>query len=85
MSIGSISEVSAAMIERLDGEGIAYAMVNTPLDLAGHPHLRRIDVATDGGAVAVPAPPARRRGSVPALGAVPSVDADGAAIRREFG
>ncbi|KEQ04204.1 CaiB/BaiF CoA transferase family protein [Pseudorhizobium pelagicum] len=73
------------MIERLDAAGIAYAMVNTPLELAEHPHLRRIDVATDSGAVAVPAPPARRRGSLQSFRAVPAIDADGAAIRREFG
>lgn len=87
---GLIAAVFAAephetMIERLDEAAIAYAMVNTPLDLAGHPHLRRIEIATESGAVAVPAPPARRRGRAPAFGAVPSVDADGAAIRREFG
>lgn len=79
------AEPHETMIERLDKAGIAYAMVNTPLDLADHPHLRRIEIATESGAVAVPAPPAVRRGSVPSFGAVPAVDADGAAIRREFG
>lgn len=74
-----------AMIARLDAAGIAYAMVNTPLDLAQHPHLRRVEIATEGGTIAVPAPPARRRGAMTALGAVPSIDANGAAIRREFG
>ncbi|CCF18442.1 formyl-coenzyme A transferase NAD(P)-binding [Pseudorhizobium banfieldiae] len=79
------AESHETMIDRLDAAGIAYAMVNTPLNLAEHPHLRRIDVATEGGTVSVPAPPARRRDKAPALGPVPSIDTDGAAIRREFG
>ena len=70
---------------RLAAARIAYAGVNTPLDLARHPHLRRLPVATPGGEVALPAPPAIRRGVELAPGAVPALDAQGAAIRREFG
>src|SRR5579871_865970 len=53
---------------------IAFARVNTPAELAHHPHLRRITVATPSGPVSYPAPAerhastTRRYGSVPALG-----------------
>lgn len=72
------------IVARLDAARIAYATVNTPLELARHPHLRRVVVDTSGGQVAVPAPPARKQGNVQHLGPVPDIDQQGAAIREEF-
>ena len=74
----------AEVVRLLDAAGIAYASLNTALDLAGHPHLRRAVVATPGGAVALPLPPARHDGAAVALGDVPAINQHGAAIRAEF-
>ena len=62
------------LIERLTRADIAFAEVNDMSDLSKHPHLRRIEVETPAGAVALPAPAPifagaeRRYGRVPALG-----------------
>lgn len=73
-----------ALVSLLEAVGIAYAGVNTVLDLARHPHLRRLPVATAMGTVEVPAPPAMRREGANRLSPVPALDADGDTIRREF-
>jgi crotonobetainyl-CoA:carnitine CoA-transferase CaiB-like acyl-CoA transferase len=70
--------------ERLRAGRIAFGFVNSIFDLARHPALRRLDVATPGGPVALVAPPAIHEGAAPALGAVPALGADDAAIRAEF-
>jgi itaconate CoA-transferase len=63
-----------ALLKRLAEADIAFAEVNTMADLAVHPHLRRIEVATPNGVVAHPAPAAifvgepRSYRAVPALG-----------------
>jgi formyl-CoA transferase len=60
--------------QKLAAADIAFARVNSPSDLARHPHLRRITVGTPSGPVSYPAPAeqstscARRYGPVPALG-----------------
>jgi crotonobetainyl-CoA:carnitine CoA-transferase CaiB-like acyl-CoA transferase len=74
-----------AVIARLDAAGMAWASLNTALDLAAHPHLARVTVETPAGPVALPAPPARVAGRATALGPVPGLDEHGAAIRAEFG
>ena len=62
------------LLKRLADADIAFAEVNTMADLAIHPHLRRIEVATPNGVVSHPAPAAifvgqpREYGAVPALG-----------------
>jgi formyl-CoA transferase len=62
------------LLKRLSDADIAFAEVNTMADLAGHPHLRRIEVDTPAGAVSYPAPAAmvvgepRRYGAVPGIG-----------------
>jgi formyl-CoA transferase len=62
------------LLQRLSDADIAFAEVNTMGDLAGHPHLRRIEVDTPNGPVAYPAPAAivvdqaRHYGAVPAIG-----------------
>ena len=62
-----------ALEKKLAGADIAFARVNSPADLARHPHLRRITIGTPSGPVSYPAPAergsaARRYGPVPALG-----------------
>src|SRR5262249_59420200 len=54
----------AALTRKLDENDIAFARVNATGDLAVHPQLRRIEIATASGAASYPAPPAR---SDPAL------------------
>src|SRR5271155_1493453 len=46
------------LLKRLSDADIAFAEVNTMADLAIHPHLRRIEVATPNGIVSHPAPAA---------------------------
>ena len=63
-----------ALIEILDGADIAFAELNDMAALSRHPHLRRIEVETEAGAVAYPAPAAifvgepRHFGPVPRIG-----------------
>jgi formyl-CoA transferase len=62
------------LLQRLSDADIAFAEVNSMADLAGHPHLRRIEVDTPNGPVGYPAPAAivvgepRHYGAVPAIG-----------------
>src|SRR5262249_15428240 len=49
----------AALTQKLAAADIAFARVNATADLAVHPQLRRIEVATPSGIVSYPAPPAR--------------------------
>jgi formyl-CoA transferase len=66
------------LLKRLSDADIAFAEVNTMADLAGHPHLRRIEVGTPNGPVTYPAPAAivvgepRHYGAVPGIGERPS-------------
>jgi formyl-CoA transferase len=65
---------AAALEQKLAAANIAFARVNSPAELARHPQLRRITVATPSGPVSYPAPAergaaARHYGPVPALGA----------------
>ena len=73
------------MIARLDAAKIAYGAVNTVLEFADHPHLRRIPIETPDGLIMIPAPPAVRSASQGQLRAVPEIGQHNAAIRREFG
>jgi itaconate CoA-transferase len=86
---GRVAAVFAATDEReltqkLLAADIAFARVNTTADLAAHPQLRRIDVATPSGTVSYPAPAARRDGEPRRYGAVPKLGAHTDAIRAEF-
>jgi len=64
------AEATARLVEA----DTAFASVNDMAALSGHPHLRRVTVATPAGPVAIPAPAAivrgedRRYGPVPGLG-----------------
>ena len=73
-----------AMADKLAAADIAFARVNEPSDLARHPHLRRIEVATPRGPVKYPAPAARRVGETRRYGAVPALGEHTATVRAEF-
>ena len=47
----------AALTQKLAAAEIAFARVNDPADLAVHPQLRRIELATPSGPVAIPPRP----------------------------
>ena len=65
------------LLQKLGDADVAFAEVNTMADLAAHPHLRRIEVATPNGPVTYAAPAAifidqpRSYGAVPAIGESP--------------
>jgi itaconate CoA-transferase len=61
------------LLKLLADADIAFAEVNTMADLAGHPHLRRIEVGTPKGAVSYPAPAAVVVGEPRHYGAVPGI------------
>ena len=61
------------LLKRLSDADIAFAEVNTMADLAGHPHLRRIEVDTPAGPVTYPAPAALVVGELRHYGAVPGI------------
>ena len=61
------------LLKRLSDADIAFAEVNSMADLAGHPHLRRIEVDTPAGPVTYPAPAAIVAGEPRHYGAVPGI------------
>src|SRR5262249_8800272 len=61
------------LVKRLEDGGIAFGEVNTMADLAVHPHLRRIEVATPKGVVSYSAPAAIFGGQARTYGAVPDL------------
>jgi itaconate CoA-transferase len=72
------------LTQKLAAADIAFARVNTTADLAVHPHLRRIAIATPSGTVSYPAPAPLRDGPPRHYGAVPALGAHTASIRTEF-
>ena len=74
----------AEVVARLESAQIAYGRVNSLEDLAAHSQLRRAPVDTPAGELALVAPPARLVGEAVELGRVPALNAQGAALRREF-
>jgi itaconate CoA-transferase len=73
------------LIARQDKADNAYGEVNSAQDLASHPHLRRIEIDTPGGRVAMPAPAAIFVGENRSYGGVPSVGSDTDAILKQTG
>lgn len=74
-----------ALCALLAKAGVAFGRVNDVAAFSRHPQLRRVEVDTPGGRIAIPAPPAIRDGvRTPALGAVPAIGEHSAAIRKEF-
>jgi itaconate CoA-transferase len=81
----TLSRLSRAeLTTALDQADIAYGAVNSVLDLARHPHLRRAAVMTPGGEVSLPAPPVVRPGHPVTFGPVPALGQHSDAIRLEF-
>lgn len=74
-----------ALADLLENAGIANGRVNDMADLANHPQIRHVDVATPVGSVRLLARGETVDGAVPTAGPVPALDADGARLRREFG
>ena len=75
----------AEMLKRLDAAGIASGAVNDVASLSDHPQLDRSTIGTPSGEINVPAPPIRRSGGETKLGPCPAFDAEGQALRTEFG
>jgi crotonobetainyl-CoA:carnitine CoA-transferase CaiB-like acyl-CoA transferase len=71
--------------ERLVAANTAFGFVNGLAELAAHPSLRRQDIATPNGPVAIASPPVIWSDGARDLGPVPAIGAHGAAIRAEFG
>src|SRR5262245_1590432 len=74
----------AALTKKLAAADIAFARVNATADLAAHPQLRRIEVATPSGVVRYHATPARDEGAPTRYGALPARGEHTAKIRAEF-
>jgi itaconate CoA-transferase len=70
---------------RLRTANTAYGFVNGVAEFARHPALRRVEVDTPEGKVAIAAPPVVTSDGPRALGPVPAIGADTAVIRAEFG
>jgi formyl-CoA transferase len=79
---GALDE--AALTAKLAAADIAFARVNTTADLASHPQLRRVEVATPSGVVSYPSPAARRDGEARRYGAVPALGEHSEKIWAEF-
>jgi itaconate CoA-transferase len=76
----TIAEINS----RLNKAKIAYGALNSVAEFSQHPQLRRVQVDTPTGPVAMPAPPVITTGRMPQPGAVPAVGAHSDAIRKEF-
>ena len=74
----------AALTQKLEAADIAFARVNSTGDLAVHPQLCRIEIATPSGVVSYPSPPARSDAAPRRYGAVPSLGEHTAQIRAEL-
>jgi itaconate CoA-transferase len=72
-----------ALEQKLAGADIAFARVNTPAELARHPHLRRITIGTPSGRVSYPAP-AEQKSATKHYGPVPAIGEHTDKIRAEF-
>jgi itaconate CoA-transferase len=72
------------LIEKLAAADIAFGRVNTPAELARHPHLRRITVGSPSGPLSYPAPAAQWAGEPRRYGPVPALGEHTEKIRAEF-
>ena len=71
-------------MQKLAAADIAFARVNTPADLAHHPHLRRITVGTPSGPVSYPAPAEQHTSASRQYGPVPALGEHTEKVRAEF-
>src|SRR5580658_3264062 len=74
---------AGALEQTLASADIAFARVNTPAELARHPHLRRITIGTPSGPVSYPAP-AEQKSAARHYGPVPAVGEHTNKVRAEF-
>jgi itaconate CoA-transferase len=86
---GTVAKIFAAqdadaLKQKLATADIAFARVNSPADLAHHPHLRRITVGTPSGPVSYPAPPRSDTGTTERYSPVPALGQHTEKIRAEF-
>jgi itaconate CoA-transferase len=79
------SSTAAALIDRLTEAQTAFGNVNSVHDLIEHPQLRTRPMPVRGHRVEVPASPWGVEWDSPEFAQAPSLDAQGAAIRAEFG
>ncbi len=75
----------ATLMQKLEGNDIAFARVNDTALLSKHPHLRRISVGAPSGPVSMPAPAPQRAGKTRSYGAIPALGQHSEKIRAEFG
>jgi len=68
----------------LTSADIAFGRVNSPEELAHHPHLRRISIGTPSGPVSYPAPAAQHAGAPRHYGPVPALGEHSEKIKAEF-
>jgi crotonobetainyl-CoA:carnitine CoA-transferase CaiB-like acyl-CoA transferase len=73
-----------SLSELLRQAGIAFGRLNQVSDLAAHPQLRHVSVATASGAVELVAPPAQFASDSAGLGPVPGLGEHTEAVRVEF-
>ena len=74
-----------AIVGRLRSARIAFASLNGVKELSGHPQLRRTEILSPSGPVALPSPPPRWQDTgEPALGPSPALGEHSQAIREEF-
>ncbi len=78
------SATAAGMIKLLNAADVAYGRVSDLDTLLAHPNLRRVSIATPGGDVMLPAPPAQVQGESQTFGPTPALGANDAAVRAEF-
>ncbi len=73
-----------ALEQKLATADIAFARVNSPAELARHPHLRRISVGTPSGPVSYPAPAEGHAAASRSYGPVPALGEHSDKVRAEF-
>jgi itaconate CoA-transferase len=76
---------AAVLISRLVAADIAFAEVNEIEDLSHHPHLRRIEIMTEGGLAKIPAPGVVLQNQSRLYGAVPAIGEHTQTVFSDFG
>jgi itaconate CoA-transferase len=74
-----------ALSAGLEAAEIAFGRVNGPDDLARHPHLRRITIDSENGAISMPAPPVQRAGETRKYAPIPALGEHTERVKAEFG
>lgn len=83
--VGALSGHTASeALELLSAADIPAAQLNSVVELADHPQLRRLAVDTASGPVSIPTPPVEHSAWSRSAGRVPSLDEHGSSLRQEF-